>query len=77
MQSWLKNYRLTPKGKSNGKDPALWARSLWGASGQTTVEYMLLVAILVVAMAGGLQVLFDALAFLFKVLGSRFSQPYP
>lgn len=72
-----KNYRHGPGDKSNSPVGGGLARRLGGASGQTTVEYMLLVAIVVVAMAGGLQVLFEALAVLFKVLGELISSPYP
>lgn len=71
------NYRHGPGDKSNAPAGRAWARRLWRASGQTTVEYMLLVAVLVVAMAGGLQVLFEALAFLFTALGELISSPYP
>lgn len=77
MPGIAKNYRHGPGDKSNGLAGGGLARRLWRASGQTTVEYMLLVAIVVVAMAGGLQVLFEALAVLFKALGDLISQPYP
>lgn len=76
MPGIAENYRHGPGDKSNGLAGG-WARRLGGASGQTTVEYMLLVAIVVVAMAGGLQVLFEALAALFKTLGDLISSPYP
>ncbi|MCA1987594.1 MAG: hypothetical protein LDL07_00395 [Desulfarculus sp.] len=46
-------------------------------AGQTTVEYLLLVAVLIVAMAASLEVLFGALSSLFRDLGGVIGQPYP
>ncbi len=57
--------------------PGLPGRLLACQRGQTTVEYMLLVAILVVAMAFSLEVLFGALQSLFKQLGGELAKPYP
>ena len=44
---------------------------------QVTVEYMLVIVILIVPMAMALDVLFEALQVLFNKLGYIMGQPYP
>jgi Flp pilus assembly pilin Flp len=48
-----------------------------GQAGQTTVEYMLVVVLLVVGMAGALQTLFPAMQVLFNRLAGFIALPYP
>ncbi|MFH1058577.1 MAG: hypothetical protein V1797_07860 [Pseudomonadota bacterium] len=77
MPDFLVDYKIPGKAKSNRKLARCLTKLLPATQGQTTVEYMLFVAIIVVAMAGSLSVLFDALAYLFNGLGSLISKPYP
>jgi Flp pilus assembly pilin Flp len=45
--------------------------------GQTTVEYMLITAVIIMGMAVSLEVLFGALSSLLSDLGIMVSSPYP
>ncbi len=49
----------------------------WRRSGQGTVEYMLIIVILVAPMAAALVVLFDAFNVLYAKLGYLIGRPYP
>lgn len=69
------DYRSRRGAKSN---PCLaWARLSRDQAGQTTVEYMLLVAVLVVALALSLDVVPSALAELLNGLGELLGRAYP
>lgn len=54
-----------------------WRRFCSEQMGQTTVEYLLAVLFLAVAMGYSLPVLFHALADLFTQIGAEFAKPYP
>lgn len=77
MPDFLMDYRFPGKAKSNHNLARCLTKLLPATQGQTTVEYMLFVAIIVVAMAGSLSLVFEALAYLFNGLGSLISKPYP
>jgi len=69
------DYRSRRGAKSN---PCLaWAGLSRDQAGQTTVEYMLLVAVLVVALALSLDVVPSALAELLNGLGELLGRTYP
>lgn len=74
------DYRSPRDGKSN-HCRAAGGRALAGLlrrqEGQTTVEYMLLVAVLVVALAASLDVVPKALAELLNGLGDLLGRTYP
>lgn len=78
-QSNSADYMVIAGVKSNSASAwALFPRQLFACqAGQTTVEYLLLVAVLIVAMAASLEVLFGALSSLFRDLGGVIGQPYP
>lgn len=75
------NYKSPRDGKSNHCRPAPLAPRLAGLlqhqQGQTTVEYMLLVAVVVVALAASISVLPKALAELLNGLAELLGQTYP
>ena len=71
-----------PSAKSNicgggGRVRAFASRLILDQGGQGTVEYMLAIVVIVVAMASSLDVLFGALEDLFGDLTTELSKPYP
>jgi len=82
LNPFLCDYRAMLLTKSNYK--ALPARLrhkvrrlVRGQVGQTTVEYMLVVVLVVVGMAAALQTLFPAMQTLFNRLAGFIALPYP
>ena len=82
LQPFICDYRAMFLSKSNYK--ALTdrlhrklRRMVRGQAGQTTVEYMLVVVLLVVGMAAALQTLFPAMQVLFNRLAGFIALPYP
>jgi Flp pilus assembly pilin Flp len=78
----LCDYRSMFLSKSNykavvGRPKLRLGRLAREQAGQTTVEYMLVVVLLVVGMAAALQALFPAMQVLFNRLAGLIALPYP